>query len=77
MLVVDLDAAHPDLHLNIAGVRHLGSEGRGVRQRIAFDPARVTAAQLLAAVSAQAGVVDLSIDEPDVEDVVGTLYRRG
>ncbi len=77
VLVVDLDAAHPDLHLNLAGVRHLGSEGRGVRQRIAFDPARVTAAQLLAAVSAQAGVVDLSIDEPDVEDVVATLYRRG
>ncbi len=78
VLVVDLDAAHPDLgDLGIAGVRHLGSEGRGVRQRIAFDPARVSAAHLLAAVSARAGVVDLSIEEPDVEDVVATLYRRG
>ena len=40
-----------------------------------FDPDRVTAAAVLAAVSTDAEVLDLSIEEPDVEDVVRRVYQ--
>ena len=53
----------------------LGVEGGGLRQRLAFSPEATTAAQVLAAVSEVATVRDLSIEEPDVEDVVRRLYR--
>ena len=72
VLVVDLAEPSPDLEL--AGVRSIGSEADGQRQRFAFDPARTTAAQVLAAVSAQAEVRDLTLEEPAIEDIVRTLY---
>ena len=51
------------------------SESGGLRQRLAFDPQRTTAARVLAAVSERAEVLDLSIEEPDIEDVVREIYR--
>ena len=56
------------------GTEHLGSELDGVRQRLAFSPGTTTAAQVLAGVSAQAEVRDLTLEEPAIEDVVRTLY---
>jgi len=47
----------------------------GLRQRMSFDPERTTAAEVLAAVSARATVHDLSIEEPDIEDVVRGIYQ--
>ncbi|WP_226346485.1 hypothetical protein [Agilicoccus flavus] len=52
-----------------------GSEGAGLRQRLSFDAEHLTAAQLLAAVSARVTVRDLSIEEPDIDDVVRRVYR--
>lgn len=72
VLVVDLPGPHPDLV--VPDVRHAGSELGGQRQRLAFDPRRTTAARVLAAVSAQVEVVDLTLSEPAIEDVVRTLY---
>ncbi|WP_083749572.1 ATP-binding cassette domain-containing protein [Frankia sp. CcI49] len=75
VLVVDL--AEPAADLEVAGVvaaRHLGSEGRGLRQRLAFDAEVTTAARVLAAVSALVEVVDFRVEEPDIEDVVRRLY---
>jgi len=72
VLVVDL--AEPATELTVAGARTIGSEGSGQRQRFAFDPARTTAAQVLAAVSAQVEVRDLTLEEPAIEDIVRTLY---
>lgn len=46
----------------------------GPRQWLRFRPTEVTAAQLVAAVAATHGLRDLSIEEPDVEDVVRRLY---
>jgi len=60
-----------DLH----GAEHVRSESDGLRQRLAFDPQRTTAARVLAAVSERAEVLDLSIAEPDIEDVVREIYR--
>jgi len=73
VLVVELVEAAADL-AGIAGAEHLSSEGGGMRQRLAFDPRTTTAATLLAAVSARADVRDLSVEEPDIEDVVSRIY---
>lgn len=73
MLVVDLAAPAPDL-IGLPDARHIGSEGGGLRQRLAFDSEQTTAARVLAAVSTRTEVLDLSIEEPDVEDVVRRVY---
>ncbi|MBC7630347.1 MAG: methionine ABC transporter ATP-binding protein, partial [Flavobacterium sp.] len=73
VLVVDLATSTRDL-VGIDETEHLGSEGGGLRQRLAFDPERTTAARVLAAVSEQVEVLDLTVDEPDVEDVVRRVY---
>lgn len=73
VLVLDLADAGPDL-LDIPNTQHMGSEADGMRQRLAFDPAATTAAALLAAVGERAQVRDLTIEEPDIEDVVRRIY---
>jgi len=75
VLVVDLAAPAPDL-TGIPAARHLGSEAHGLRQRLAFDPDRTTAAQVFAAVAARVEVRDFTVAEPDIEDVVRRLYAR-
>lgn len=73
VMVVDLATPTADL-LDVPHTRHLGGEGSGLRQRLAFDPDATTAARVLAAVSERAEVLDLAIEEPDVEDVVRRVY---
>ena len=73
VITVDLAEPVPTLPLP-AGATHLGEEGHGLRHRIGFDAERATAAAVLAAVSTAAEVLDLSIEEPDVEDVVRKVY---
>jgi ABC-2 type transport system ATP-binding protein len=73
VMVVDLAEPTRDL-VDVPHARHLGSEGSGLRQRLGFDPDAVTAARVLAAVSERAEVLDLSIEEPDVEEVVRRVY---
>jgi len=73
VLVVDLAESLPDL-VDVPDTRHLGSEGNGLRQRLAFDAEQTTAARVLAAVSKRAEVRDLSVEEPDIEDVVRRIY---
>ncbi len=73
VLVVDLDRPTPNL-VGIPHTRHLGSEGGGLRQELAFDSEATTAAQVLATVTTHAEVVDLAVREPDVEDVVRRIY---
>ncbi|MFE5286938.1 ATP-binding cassette domain-containing protein [Nocardia sp. NPDC056611] len=74
--VLTVDLAEPTADLDdLPGAKLLDSAGAGIRQRLAFDTETTTAAQLLAAVSARAEVRDLSIEEPDIEDVVRRLYE--
>jgi ABC-2 type transport system ATP-binding protein len=75
VLVVDLWEPRPPLQLGEA--THLGSEGDGVRQRLAFSPTTTTAARVLAEVTAQVEVRDLTLEEPAIEDIVRTLYHSG
>lgn len=74
VLVVDLAEPAPPLD-RIADTELLAVEGGGLRQRLAFSPGTTTAARVLAAVSETAPVRDLSIEEPDIEDVVRRLYQ--
>ena len=74
ILVVDLQQPHPPLR--VAGAEHVGSELEGLRQRLAFAPNETTAARVLAEVSAQVEVRDLTLEEPAIEDIVRTLYSR-
>lgn len=70
-LVVDLvDEASP---ITIEGARVVKVEGP--RQWLAF-PAGASAAPLVAQVAAAYDVADLSIHEPDIEDVIRQLYSR-
>lgn len=73
VLVVDLAEPTPDL-VDVPGADHVASEGDGLRQRLAFDARRTTAAAVLAAVSQRCEVRDLSVEEPDIEDVVRRIY---
>lgn len=74
VLVVDLAVPGPALD-GLAGAELVSVEAEGMRQRLAFDAETTTAAQLLAEVSARAEVRDLSIEEPDIEDIVRRLYE--
>ena len=78
VLVVDLVAPTRDL-VDVPHTELLESEAEGLRQRLAFDPATTTAAEVLAGIATTAEVRDLSIEEPDIEDVVRRIYlsRRG
>ncbi|WP_395659097.1 ATP-binding cassette domain-containing protein [Nocardioides sp.] len=73
VLVVDLAEPTADL-ADVPDTRHLGSEGSGMRQRLAFDPDVTTAARVLGALAGRAEVVDLAVEEPDVEEVVRRVY---
>ena len=48
---------------------------RGPRQWLSF-PSDASAAPIVAAVAAAYDVADLSIQEPDIEDVIRDLYSR-
>ena len=70
-LVVDLVDEAPPISVPGAEVRRVD----GPRQWLSF-PASASAAPLVAAVAASYAVADLSIQEPDIEDVIRELYSR-
>jgi ABC-2 type transport system ATP-binding protein len=71
-LVVDLvDEAGP-IDVPGAAVRKV----EGLRQWLSF-PADASAAPVVAAVAARYAVADLSINEPDIEDVIRQIYLAG
>ena len=71
-LVVDLVDEAPAIVVPGAEVRRL----EGPRQWLSF-PAEASAAPIVAAVAASYDVADLSIQEPDIEEVIRELYSRG
>jgi ABC-2 type transport system ATP-binding protein len=72
-LVVDLEEPAPPLEVD--GARVVRVEGR--RQWLRFKRAEMSAAQLAAAVAERAALVDLSVEEPDIEEVVRKIYVEG
>jgi len=73
VLAVDLAGPSADL-TGIPAARHLSSEAHGLRQRLAFDAEATTAARVFAAVAERAEVLDFTVEEPDIEDVVRRIY---
>jgi ABC-2 type transport system ATP-binding protein len=71
-LMVDLVDEAPPVEVPGATVRRV----EGPRQWLSF-PADASAAPIVAAVAAAYDVADLSIQEPDIEDVIRELYSRG
>jgi ABC-2 type transport system ATP-binding protein len=69
-LVVDLEAPAPPLQVPGATVVRVD----GPRQWLSFRRGETSAAQVTAAVAAQAPLLDLAIEEPDIEDVVRRIY---
>lgn len=72
-LVVDLDRTLPPL--DIPGVRVQRVDG--ARQWLRFRRDTMTAADVTAAVVGAAPLRDLSIEEPDIEEIVRSIYEHG
>ena len=70
VLVVDLEEAQGPL--DVEGGRVVKVEGP--RQWIAFERARTNAAQLAAAVATRASLRDLTVEEPEIDDIVRRIY---
>jgi ABC-2 type transport system ATP-binding protein len=73
VLTLDLNKPSPPL-TGIRFTRLVDVEPDGLRQRLAFSPQETTAAAVLAEVGGRTDVRDLTIEEPDIEDVVRRLY---
>jgi ABC-2 type transport system ATP-binding protein len=71
-MVVDLNEAYPPL--TVPGVRV--EKVDGPRQWLRFRSGEITPERLIAAVAGQAGITDLTINEPDVEDLVRLLHQQ-
>ena len=73
VLVVDLAEPGPPL-TDVPGTTLREVEADGLRQHLAFRSEETSAAAVVAAVTARVELRDLSITEPDIEDVVRRLY---
>jgi ABC-2 type transport system ATP-binding protein len=72
-VVVDLEEAAPPLTVPGATVTRTD----GPRQWLCFRRSETTAAQVVASVAASARLRDLTIEEPDIEDIVRGIYEHG
>ena len=69
-VIVDLEEAAPPLE--VPGARVVQVDGP--RQWLRFRREDTTAADVVAAVAARARVVDLTVEEPQIEDIVRRIY---
>ncbi|MGX7826796.1 ABC transporter ATP-binding protein [Actinokineospora sp. 24-640] len=72
-IVADLDAPWPD-GLLLPGAQVAAVENDGRRVRLRLDGA--TAGEVVAALAHAVPLRDLSVQEPEIEDVIARLYRR-
>jgi ABC-2 type transport system ATP-binding protein len=72
-VVVDLEEPAPPLEVPRARVVKV----EGPRQWLRFHRAEATAADVVAAVAARARLVDLTVEEPAIEDVIRHMYEHG
>jgi ABC-2 type transport system ATP-binding protein len=70
--VVMVELTNPQALLNVPGTEHMRTEGR--RQWLRIDETQTTAGAVIAAIGQQATIVDLSLNEPDFDDVVRRVY---
>jgi ABC-2 type transport system ATP-binding protein len=73
VLIVDLETSAEPLRIAGATVERV----EGTRQWLRFRRDEVTAARMVAEVAARAPLVDLSIEEPAIEEIVRHIYLEG
>jgi ABC-2 type transport system ATP-binding protein len=73
-LVVDLET---DEVGPLTGLPATEVQADGLRRWLRFKRAEVSAAELIAAVSARYRIRDLTIEEPEIEDIVRRIYEEG
>jgi ABC-2 type transport system ATP-binding protein len=66
-LVTDSPPSHPAAML----IKHIGNE-----QTFTFDPAQISAADLLAAFAAQAVIHDVEITDQSIDEIVARMYQH-
>ena len=71
LLSVDYAEAYPDVR--IPNVHIVYQEGARVQYR--FSPEKISAADLIGAILKKFRIVDVSIQEPDIEDLIKTVYE--
>jgi ABC-2 type transport system ATP-binding protein len=78
ILVVDLQETFPAAEVE-AALDGSAALLRSERQRhwIRFDRSELSAATLIASVSARLPVMDLAIEEPEIEGIIARIYREG
>ena len=74
-LVVDFERPSSPL-AGLPGVVQVRTEAGGLRHQLSFRRDAVTAATLITLVAERAPVHDVSVIEPDIDDVVRRLYHR-
>jgi ABC-2 type transport system ATP-binding protein len=67
-----VDFAQDAPMLDIPGVEVRARSARSLE--LAFDPAKIPAAQLIAAIAAEHAVDDIHVDEPAIEEVIARFY---
>ena len=72
-LVVDLEESAPPLELDGARVVKVD----GPRQWLRFRRDETSASELIAAVGAQARLIDVAIEETEIEEIVRRIYAAG
>jgi ABC-2 type transport system ATP-binding protein len=70
--IVMVELAEPHDPLDIPGTMHMRTEGR--RQWLRIDEAQTTAGTVITTIGQQAPIIDLSLSEPDFDDVVRRVY---
>ena len=71
LLSVDYAEAYPDVRIPNADVVY--QEGGRVQYR--FSPEEVSAADLIGTILKKFKIIDVSIQEPDIEDLIRTIYE--
>ncbi len=71
-LIVDLQ--DPDISVHEPNARLVAKDGH--RMQLAFDPAVVSPAELIARISAQHAIKDLFVENPPIERIIAELYAQ-
>jgi ABC-2 type transport system ATP-binding protein len=74
-LVVDLDNDVPPEQLAIEGAEQVQREQN--RYWLKFNRDTISASELIARVSAQYAIVDLTVEEPEIESIISRIYQEG
>lgn len=74
-LVVDLEPNGADAPLLVAGAEQVKQEGS--RHWLRFNRDEISASQLIARVSEQHSIRDLTVEEPEIEGIISRIYQEG